>query len=123
MPKISKPQVIGIVGSRRRNSKADLDLCLAAFLKVFRPGDRLVSGGCPQGGDLFAEVIARGRGLSLTVHYPDWKGLGKRAGFARNTFIARDCTVLIALPAKDRTGGTEDTIAKALKLGKKVILV
>jgi len=41
----------------------------------------------------------------------------------RNTLIAKDCTVLIACVAEDRTGGTEDTIKKADDLGKGVILV
>lgn len=123
MPKpiTRKPKMIGIVGSRRRDGLEDYRACLAAFETVYRPGDKLVSGGCPLGGDRFAEMIAKARGLTITIHCPDWNGLGRRAGFARNTSIARDADVLIAVVAEDRTGGTEDTIRKAQSLGKKVV--
>ena len=125
MPRVARPpQTIGIVGSRRRNADVDYRNLVEAFDKVYRPGDCIVSGGCPKGGDAFAEAIARSRGLTITIHYPDWNGpAGKAAGFVRNTKIAEDADVLLALVAEDRTGGTEDTIRKALKLGKKVIIL
>jgi hypothetical protein len=117
-------KTIGIVGSRRRDSRADHRACVKAFNKLYKPGDRIVSGGCPKGGDRFAELIAKRRGLTITIHYPDWDGPAKKgAGFVRNTKIAEECDILIALPADDRTGGTEDTIRKAAKLKKKIVLV
>lgn len=116
-------KTIGIVGSRRRDSKEDYELCLEALDKIYEEGDRLVSGGCSKGGDRFAEVIAKSMGLTITIHYAAWNKHGKAAGFVRNTYIAQDADVIIALVSKDRTGGTEDTIKKALKLGKEVILV
>lgn len=119
-----KGKVIGIVGSRRRNSANDMVACTAALDRIWEDGDRLVSGGCSKGADNFAEHIAKVRGLSIIIHYADWNGpAGKAAGFVRNSKIVKDADVLIALPAKDRTGGTEDTIKKALKLKVKVILV
>jgi hypothetical protein len=125
MPRpIPDPKIIGVVGTRRRDTDADFRLCLAAFEKIYRYGDRVVSGGCEQGGDRFAEAIAKAKGLTITIHYPDWNGVhGKFAGFARNTLIAQDADILIAVVAEDRAGGTEDSIAKALRLKKKVILV
>lgn len=124
MPKLTKtPKVIGIVGSRRRDTDEDFRLCLAAFKKVYKPGDRLVSGGCEKGGDRFAEIIAKAFGLTITIHYPDWRGLGKFAGFQRNTDIANDADVLIAVVAADRRGGTEDTVKKFEKRGLEPILV
>lgn len=123
MPKIPNCY-IGIVGSRRRDSDSDFRLCLAKFQEVYKPGDKLVSGGCPKGGDRFAEIIARSKGLTITIHHADWNGPdGKRAGFVRNTQIATDCDILIALVAEDRLGGTENTIKTALALGKEVILL
>ncbi len=115
-------RVIGIIGSRRRSSGADYLACVRTFDSIYRDGDKIVSGGCPTGGDRFAEDIARTRGLTITVHYPNW-GAGRHAGFLRNSRIAGDADVLIAVVASDRKGGTEDTIKKAERLGKKVILV
>lgn len=119
-------KIIGIVGSRRRNSHEDKEKLIAAldnYVKDIGVSYKIVSGGCPIGADRFAEEIAKARGLTITIHYPDWTSLGKVAGFARNTKIAEDCDVLIAVVASDRKGGTEDTVTKALKLGKKVICV
>lgn len=138
----NKPKVIGIVGSRRREDwiavydqiqreevsrqekvcGENFNLCFAAFEKEYSFGDEIVSGGCPDGADRFAEIIAKNVRCPIKIYYADWTK-GYTAGFARNSNIARDCDVLIALPREDRTGGTENTIKKALALGKKVILV
>lgn len=118
-------KTIGIVGSRRRDSMVDFKICENEFLKHYEKGDKIVSGGCPEGGDRFAEIIALKHGIDdndLIIHYAKWN-LGKHAGFLRNGDIARDCDILIAVVASDRTGGTEDTIKKAEKLGKKIILI
>lgn len=120
---IARPRQIGIVGSRRRNSYADKEKVKTAFIANSRPGDIIVSGGCSHGADKFAEEIAKELGLSILIHYPDWRGKGMVAGILRNTNIAADCDILIAAVAADRTGGTEDTIKKAEKLGKKIVIV
>jgi hypothetical protein len=114
---------IGIVGSRRRDGTPDYMSVMNAFDDIYEKGDTIVSGGCPQGGDRFAEELAKDRGLSILIHYPDWASNGRAAGFARNGKIAEDCDILIACVAEDRKGGTEDTIKKAEKLARKVILV
>ena len=105
-------KVIGIVGSRRRSTVDDYFLTLDKFREVYEAGDHIVSGGCPQGADRFAELIAKQRQVPIKIYYAEWDRLGKRAGFARNGSIARDANVLIACVAEDRTGGTEDTIKK-----------
>lgn len=114
---------IGIIGSRRRNTEDDYLAVVGAFESVFEVGDRIASGGCPQGADSFAERIAKS-GITITIHYPDWIRNGHIAGILRNTLIAEDADILITCVSKDRTGGTEDTIRQYRKLGKdKVILV
>ena len=116
-------QTIGIIGSRRRNSPDDYKMLFKVFEKIYQPMDEIVSGGCYTGGDQFAEVIARHRQIPIKIYYAEWTKLGKKAGHTRNTYIARDCTILIALVAPDRTGGAEDTIRKAIEMNKKIILI
>ena len=116
-------KIIGIVGSRRRNLQSDLEACHKAFLEVYEDGDQIVSGGCPQGGDAFAEWIAKKEQIPITIHYARWKKYGKAAGFIRNGAIAEDADILIACVTSDRTGGTEDTILKFEALGKDKLIV
>lgn len=108
-------KTIGIIGSRRRDSKEDHQKVNAAFHKTYEPGDEIVSGGCPQGGDRFAENLAKLFQVPIKIYYAQWERLGRSAGFQRNSLIARDADILIACVAPDRTGGTEDTIKKFLK--------
>jgi len=107
---------IGIIGSRRRNAGIDQKAVREKFFEIYCAGDWIVSGGCPKGGDRFAEKIAKDNGIPILIFYPDWKRHGKGAGMIRNSEIAINSTVLIACVADDRTGGTEDTISKYEKL-------
>jgi hypothetical protein len=116
-------KIIGIVGSRRKKEYKYYTILKEKVLEILEEDDYIVSGGCPVGADSFAEKIARHIGISIIIHYPNWKKIGKAAGFIRNTLIAEDADVLIAVVADDRTGGTEDTIAKYLKLGKKDLII
>lgn len=91
--------------------------------KIWKPGDRIVSGGCPKGADRFAEILAEELGIreSMIIFYPDLSLMDPdkprrfeygRVCKLRNTSIARTSTTLLALPHVDRKGGTEDTISK-----------
>jgi len=115
---------IGIIGSRKRNSKHDYDCCVRRFLEVYEEGDIIVSGGCPIGGDHFAELIAREHEVPIILFPADWNKYGKGAGFKRNTQIADKSDVLIAMVTKDRSKskGTMDTVTKIVKLNKTAIL-
>lgn len=134
---------VGIIGSRRRNFADDKEQLRTALLDILEnPFEYrkivLVSGGCPKGGDKFAEEFAEEYNLEMIIHYPDRSQLPdkpQRWDFAkinydRNTLIARDSDILIACCAKDRKGGTEDTIKKfkrmykdELKDGRKKLVV
>lgn len=111
-------KVIAVVGARSRDTEADFLLTESCFLSIYQPGDRVVSGGCPQGGDRFAEILAARYGAELTVHRPSVKGEGRgafrRAAFSRNTKIANDATHLIAC-MRGREGGTWDTVEKFIR--------
>jgi hypothetical protein len=100
-----------------------MDMVSKAFLDVYELGDQIVSGGCPQGADSFAEWLAKKHQVPITIYYAAWNRLGKRAGFARNVDIAEHADVLIACVADDRTGGTEDTIKKYESLGKERLIL
>lgn len=106
---------IGIVGSRRRNDEFSFDTVKRVFFEHYLEGDLIISGGCPKGGDRFAELIAKRHGIPILIFYPDWERHGKVAGFFRNTHIAENSDILIACVAHDRQGGTEDTIKKFKK--------
>lgn len=116
-------KIIAIFGSRLRDSDMTYEKMKAKFLSLYEPGDRIVSGGCYKGADRFAEKIAKLFEIPIMIHYARWKANGKAAGFMRNTDIANDATIGITMPAEDRKGGTEDTIKKMQKLGKKVYFV
>ena len=110
--------VIGIIGTRRRDSEHDYQQTKANFEIVMEDHNLTVddtiicSGGCPKGGDRFAEKIAKEYGMPILIHYPRWNTHGKIAGLLRNTEIANDSDILMAVVAEDRKGGTEDTIKK-----------
>ena len=108
-------KTIGIIGSRSRDSQVDFKLCEEIFLSIYKPGDEIVSGGCPKGGDAMAEVLAKKHQIPIKIYYAQWNKLGRGAGYARNADIARNSDILIAIVAEDRKGGTEDTIEKFLK--------
>lgn len=125
---------VGIVGSRMRNSIRDKQLLKDALMYVLRRYPdftiHLVSGGCPKGADSFAEELAEELGMEISIHYPDlseWIEPVQRWQFAksayeRNTLIADECDILIAIwDSKSR--GTNDTIQKVDKLGKPVVLL
>ena len=108
-------KIIGIIGSRRSNRLEHFILVLTKFRELYVDGDWICSGGCPEGGDKFAETIAEKMGIPILIFFPNWQRYGRKAGFIRNTSIAKYSDILIACPSKDRTGGTEDTIKKFLK--------
>lgn len=110
---------IGIVGSRKRNNPEDLIRVQSEVnkLRSILPDYNdihIVSGGCTEGADRFAEVIAKYEQFPITIHYAKWSLQGHSAGPIRNTKIAEESDFLISCVSQDRTGGTEDTIRKFL---------
>ena len=127
---------IGIIGTRRRDGMEDFAKVAAAFHQIYKPGDVVVSGGCKQGGDRFAEILASYTPDEPIIFLPDKRLLNQElieAGkirqawaiinYARNTKIAEKSTILIACVAPDRKGGTEDTIKKFKKFHPDGLLI
>ena len=126
---------VGVVGSRRRNSRDDFYMVRNSMKEVVEEYGKenvtFVSGGCPKGADNFAEQISEQLGTKIIIHKPDKTTLDKELmkhnpkaayaiiNFARNTLIAEDSDILIACVAPDRKGGTEDTISKYVKINDK----
>ena len=128
---ISGMTCIGIVGTRRRNTKEDYDQTLEALINLMKRKDLkkqgiiIVSGLCPKGGDEFARQIVEKYNLNRLFFPAMWQIYRKSAGFVRNKFIAENSEYLIACVTEDRTGGTEDTVKHFLKDNdeEKLILV
>ena len=128
---------IGVVGSRRRNTKEDKQLLEASIRELttdrFVSWDEVVfvSGGCPKGADNFIKELVnedKFRGSVLREHLPNvfpgmkyWDVVN--ANYARNEKIAADSDILVAMVAPDRKGGTENTIKHAKRLKVEVVLV
>lgn len=119
---------IGIVGSRRRRTKADRALVFG-IVQDAPSGAVIVSGGCLKGADAFAELAAEEHGHEMVVHYPESVPKGSqrwaftKAYYAQNKIVAEDVDVLYALVARDRKGGTESTIRFAEKAGTPVEVI
>lgn len=109
--------IVGIVGSRRRNSMTDKELIKQELLKILEEYSvvKICSGGCSRGGDYFAEELSKEFKLEITIYKANWDKYGKAAGFIRNTDIAKESDILITCRSSDFTGGTEDTIKKFKK--------
>jgi hypothetical protein len=124
---------VGIIGSRRRNTLKDRKQVLKIVGNLISVKDsepfELVSGGCLQGADAFAEAAARAYEIPIKVFPVDrstpilHKGEFAERAFSRNRQIAEYSTVIVAWVTPDRTGGTENTIKHAHELKKPVYVV
>jgi hypothetical protein len=122
-------KVIGIIGTRERDSAEDFLAVWEAFEQLYEEGDMICSGLCPRGGDRFACILAEIYDTPVKWFRALWRdpkngSYRKWAGFERNTDIAYTSNVLIACVASDRKGGVEDTIKKFIKFhGKKNLIL
>lgn len=88
---------------------------------------RIVSGAA-RGADRLGEQYAKIAGYELSKFYPDWDGLGKRAGYVRNAEMAKyamadgNYGVLIAF-WDGKSKGTKHMIDLAEKNGLEVHIV
>jgi len=119
---------IAIVGSRRRQDRQAVEN-LVLQLRMRWGELEIISGGC-KGPDTWAEEAARVGGIKCQVIRPailnSWDAPAwavTRAMYERNRQIAAACDELYAFPADDRRGGTENAIAHAKALGKRVTVV
>ena len=123
--------IIGIVGSRRRNSDGDFGRLIVKLRQLERETEReikkIVTGDCDEGGDKFARDIADMFGYEIDVKKIKDPETGEEMDFKNhrwfdykticNIFYKRDEEIakedmdyLLALVSPYRTGGTEKTI-------------
>lgn len=116
-----KKYKIAVIGSRDYNDKEAIFRYLESKINKI---SMLVSGGCPNGADYWANEFAKKKGLSILIHYPEWYNENgvfiKGAGFHRNYKIVRDSDIVIAWWTGSK--GTENTIQIAKKQNKQVII-
>ena len=81
----------------------------------------IISGGA-KGADTLAERYAKEFDIPTKIFLPDWETYGKKAGFMRNTQIIEECEMVVAF-WDGESKGTKDSLDKAEKLGKKVMII
>lgn len=108
---------LAVIGSR---SFTDYELLAKVILENFDNISCIVSGGAV-GADALAKQYALDQGIEYLEYKPDWNKYGRAAGVVRNTEIIKDCDAVIAC-WDGSSKGTKDTIKKAKKQGK-VLLV
>jgi len=106
-----------IAGSRSLTDWAVIRKFVDDVMKQVGPGVEFISGGAP-GVDSMSAYLLKKAGREVRVFKPDWEGLGKRAGFARNTQMAQAGDVLFAL-WDGASKGTDHMIEEMRRLGKK----
>jgi hypothetical protein len=120
-----------IIGGRNFN---DYEL-LKQSLNEYNDIDLIVSGAA-NGADELSEVYAKENNIPTLIHKANWKNMkepcvrksnqygeyNSLAGLNRNSLIIKDCDIVIAFwDGKSR--GTKDSINKAKKAGKEIIIV
>lgn len=111
---------LAIVGSREFENY-DLLCVEVSKIKETQTIELIVSGGA-KGADTLAKKYASMNNIPLVEFKPDYKKFGHNAPVQRNKLIVEisDCVLAFVAPTSK---GTWDTIRKAEKMSKKVIIV
>lgn len=81
----------------------------------------LISGGA-KGADSLGEQYANENNIETLIFKPDWKKHGPAAGPIRNTDIVNNANIIVAF-WDGESKGTKDSITKAEKLNKEVVII
>ena len=107
---------VGVIGSSTFNDYEKLKEVLNK-LNI----SLLVSGGA-NGADKLGERYANENNIPTKIFLPDWEKYGKRAGFIRNSDIINESELVVAF-WDGFSKGCEDSLKKAEKLNKKILIV
>jgi len=129
---------IGIVGSRLYTDKLSVETAVDKCIEKYGNDICIISGGA-KGADYLGKIVALEKGLKYVEYNPahtEWNIYSGKPKefygqpyhvsqfFQRNSFIAEECNLLLAfIPAGHISNGTNDTIGKAKKLNKPVIII
>lgn len=81
---------LAVVGSRTYQNLPHV----RRYVMAQPPGTIIISGGA-RGVDREAELAAYLAGFEVQIIFPDWKGLGKDAGYLRNLDIVRQADQVV----------------------------
>ncbi len=111
---------IAVVGSR---DFADYEM-VTRWLNytLSGPGAWTIISGGARGADSLAERYAIEHGIEFNLYPADWDTHGRKAGFVRNTAMARACGMVLAFWDME-SSGTAHMIQTALRHGKPVTIV
>lgn len=107
---------VAVIGSRSFNNY-DKVIQTLSKIKI----TEIVSGGAI-GADKLGERYAIENGIPTKIFLPEWEKYGKSAGFKRNTQIIEEAEFIVAFWDME-SKGTKDSIQKAEKQGKKVLII
>jgi len=129
---------IGIVGSRKYNNRLAVETAVNECIKKYGNDICIISGGA-FGADRLGRIVALDKKLKYIEFNPAHEAWNEYSGkpkeyygkpynvknyFERNSFIAEECQLLLAfIPVGHISNGTNDTIEKAKKLNKPVIMI
>ena len=115
--------MVAIVGGRDFANQLLFDETLERFVVDYGMPSVVISGGA-KGADTMAEKWAKKMKISMLIIKPTWRDdhgkYDKAAGIKRNTQIIAQSTHVIAFPTGGK--GTEDSIKKAKKMNKILII-
>ncbi len=107
---------VAVIGSRGFNNY-DKVIQTLSKIKI----TEIVSGGAI-GADKLGERYAVENNIPTKIFLPEWEKYGKSAGFKRNTDIIENAELVVAFWDME-SNGTRDSIQKAEKLGKKILII
>jgi hypothetical protein len=107
---------VAVIGSRDFNDYEEVKQTLSTINITL-----LVSGGA-KGADSLGERYAKEHNIETKIFLPDWEKYGKKAGFLRNTDIINEAELIIAF-WDGQSKGTKDSIDKAFKSEKKILII
>jgi hypothetical protein len=130
---------IGIVGSRKYTNKISVETIVNKCIEKYRVENICIISGGAIGADALGKIVALEKNLKYKEYNPAHTSWNEYSGkpkkfygkpynvgqfFERNSFIAEDSNLLFAfIPAGHQSNGTMDTVNKANKLNKPVIII